>query len=54
MVGGGSVMVRFRVWVVLVLVLGLLGGGLVGADGGVVLQEGGDGGGGCSVGVGVD
>ena len=32
---------RFRVWVVLVLVLGLVGGGLVGADGGLVLQEGG-------------
>ena len=54
MVGGGGVMVRFRVWVVLVLVLGLLGGGLVGADGGgVVLQEGGDGGGGVPLGSGL-
>ena len=54
MVGGGGVMVRFRVWVVLVLVLGLLGSGLVGADGGgVVLQEGGDGGGGVPLGSGL-
>ena len=49
MVGGGGVMVRFRVLVVGVLVLGLLGSGLVGAvDGGVVLQE--DGGGGVPLG----
>ena len=49
MVGGGGLMVRFRVLVVGVVVLGLLGSGLVGADGGgVVLQE--DGGGGVPLG----
>ncbi len=43
MVGGGGVMVPVRVWVVLVLTLGLLGSGVVGAVDESVLQTGGGG-----------
>ena len=45
--------VRVRVSVVVVLVVGLLGSGLVGADGGMVLQEYGEGGGSVPLGSGL-